>query len=93
MRAMSTLMFLAALAAPAGAGLFRVWVNQDSVQMGYALSEATAERRRLQDQLHELEVELAAETSPEQLSRLARRLGLQPPTANQILGIKGRSAP
>jgi cell division protein FtsL len=81
----SRLVLIAALSAPVAAALFRVWVNQDAVQVGYSLSEATIERRRLLATLRELEVEFAMQSSPEQLERLARPLGLNRASPNQIV--------
>lgn len=70
-----------AVAALVGAGLFRVWVFQDAIHLGYRLSEEEAEHRSSQGKLRNLEIELAAERAPERLQRLARRLGMRPPRA------------
>ncbi len=67
------------------AALFRVWVYQDAVQLGYRLSEREEERRRLRNEVRQLEVELAAERSPARLKDAARSLGLVPPDARQVL--------
>ena len=74
------------LASPVAAALFRVWVQHDVVSIGYEISEEGKRRRDLRRLRHQLEVELAAERSPEQLARRARALGLAPPTPGQILG-------
>lgn len=76
----------ASIGAPVTAGLFKVWVYQDAVQLGYRLSEREEERKRLRNEVRQLEVELAAERSPPRLSALAKTLGLVPPEARQQLG-------
>lgn len=79
--------FLAlALCAPGAAGLFKVWVNQDAVQIGYALSSESARRRKLEELIEKLELELAAERTPGRLQRLGERLGLAPPLPEQMVG-------
>lgn len=72
---------------PLFASLFRVWVHQDAVQLGYALSEQTREQRRLDDELKKLEVEWAAERAPDRLKVLASRLGMAPASPSQLLGV------
>jgi hypothetical protein len=67
------------------AGLFRVWVHHDAMQMGYALSDEGARRRDLRRHKRQLEVELAAERSPASLARLAKKNGLRPPAPDQVL--------
>jgi len=73
-----------ALAMPTGAGLLRVWVHQDLVRLGYQLSGEEKERARLEDLVRQLEIERAAERSPEQLLQWAAKLGLLPPNSHQI---------
>ena len=79
-----------------GAGLFRVWVYQEAVQLGYRLSEREDELRRLRNDVRQLEVEAASERSPAHLAELARTLGLEP-TAPRLLQNDGlgthRAAP
>ena len=41
---LGAVLLVVALAAPAAAGLFRVWINQATVQMGYQLSEEVKRR-------------------------------------------------
>ena len=83
------------IAALMGAGLFRVWVHNDAVQAGYQLSAAEAQRKELRRTKQQLEVELAAEKSPERLTRLAQKLGLGPVSPERLLGAPrpSRSAP
>lgn len=66
-------------------GLFRVWVHNDAVQTGYQLSEEMGRRTELVRLRQQLEVELASEKSLDHLSRLAVKLGLVPPGAEQVL--------
>ncbi len=75
---------LAAL--PVSAALFSVWVHHDKVELGYSLAEANRQRQALRRELQQLEVELAAERSPEQLMRRAVDLGLVAPRPEQVLG-------
>ena len=86
------LFWIVLLAAPVAAGLFRVWVHHDAVQSGYALSKEEARRSELQAVNEQLSVELAAERSPERLSRRAAKLSLSPPVPRQIFGqrLEGR---
>ena len=78
-----------AFALPVGAGLFRVWVHQSAVQMGYRLSEEARRRTKLLDLSRKLELELAAARSPDRLVRLARELGLERPGPDRVLGRQG----
>jgi hypothetical protein len=84
-RAAATLALVVSVAAPVCAGLFKVWVFQDAVQFGYLLSEQEQSRRRLGNSQRQLEIELAAERSPAQLLKIAKRLELAPPAAHQLL--------
>lgn len=83
-------LFAVAVSTPLAAGLFRVWVNQDAVQIGYELSAEAERRRQLGALTEKLEVELAAERSPERLVRLARQLGLSAPPPERLFGIRQR---
>lgn len=83
---------LAAVATPVAAGLFRVWVHQSSVQVGYALSAQHARRNELNELVRQLELELAAERSPARLSRLAEQLGLSRPKPEQVVGLDAKPA-
>ena len=82
---------LCGIIAPVSAGLFRVWVHRENVNLGYALMQETRELDRLRAKLRKLEVELAAEHAPDRLAVLARELGLQAPSPAQgfALGPKG----
>ena len=85
-RWLKLILIAAVVASPVGAALFRVWVQHDVVHMGYELSSEGRRRRDLRRVRQQLDVELAAERSPDQLARRARSLGLAPPTPGQILG-------
>jgi hypothetical protein len=80
------LVLVAAAVTPVSACLFRVWVHQESVRLGYQLS--TEERRsgELSQLERQLELELAAERSPARLVQLAKTLGLRPPAPTQVVG-------
>lgn len=84
MNAWQTFIFCMLMAAmPVSASLFRVHIRQDNVQLGYDLSVEERRRDALRAEQQELEVELAAATSPGRLSQLAARLGLRPPQSHQ----------
>lgn len=89
-RWMRPVVLAAIIGAPVAAALFKVWVYQDAVQLGYRLSEREEERKRLRNEVRQLEIELAAERSPPRLSALAKALGLVPPEARQIVRAKAR---
>ncbi|MEE8409868.1 MAG: hypothetical protein V3T05_09700 [Myxococcota bacterium] len=78
--------WLLIFAVPVAASLFKVWVYHDAVSSGYALSEEVSRRQRLRRETQQLEVELAAERSPERLARIASDLWLTPATPEQIFG-------
>ena len=69
-------------------GIFRVWTYQSNLQMGYALSQKESELRKQSDLVRQLEIELAAELSPQSLKRMAKRLNLAPPQPSQIMTTK-----
>jgi cell division protein FtsL len=77
---------LLAAALPVTASLFRIYVRQDAVQLGYDLSREERRRDTLRATQQELEVELAAATSPGRLGKMATRLGLRPPLPSQRVG-------
>ncbi len=82
---------------PVVAGTFRVWVHQQSVQSGYALSVAERERRLLRVSLREAKVEWAALTAPDRLRAMASRFGMGPVTPKRVwrldLEVMGPPAP
>ena len=64
---------------PVLGGLWRVWVYQDAVRLGYHLSEAIKERDQLDARYRELQVQRAAVLSPANIKRMASTLGMKPP--------------
>ncbi|MBI3178635.1 MAG: hypothetical protein HYZ27_03180 [Deltaproteobacteria bacterium] len=83
-----TLVLLAlAVSLLAGAALFKVWVYHDVVEQGYALSHEEKRRSELERRVEALEVEHAAERSPERLVRLAHERGFGPPKPGAVLGV------
>ena len=89
-----TLVTVLVLVAPVTVGLFRVWVHQDVVQLGYKLSKAEKQRRTALAKLEELQVEHAAAKSPGRLQKLARELELYQPSPREVYGISlGRGTP
>jgi hypothetical protein len=58
-------------------------------RLGYALSDARVLAERLDQELHELTIELAAETVPARLEQAAlERTGLRPPAPGQVVILK-----
>lgn len=87
----ASMLFGVALAVPPVAGgAFRVWVHQATVQLGYDLSAQEKERSRLESLARQLEVELAAARSPDNLQRLGRELGLRPPAPHEVWSISAQ---
>jgi len=75
-----------ALLLPVAAGLFKVWVHHDAVQLGYRLSEREEQRKLLRNQAQQLEIELAAEQTPARLNQLAHELSMTPPALGRVSG-------
>ena len=91
-RGFARVAFLLCVAAmPVASAMFRIWVSQDTVRLGYALSVQQQAREVLLARLHELEVEQAAARTPARLVQVAQKLGLQPPQPGQLVG--GVAAP
>ena len=86
-RLIRTLITAGVLLAPATVGIFRVWVHQDVIQLGYQLSVAEKERRQFIAELEELQVEIAAVKSPDRLERMAKNLKLFQPAAGAVYGV------
>ena len=72
---------------PVATALFHIWVHQDAIQQGYALSAEETRRSRLRASARELEVEVAAARSPGRLAHLANSLGLHAPVPGQLIGV------
>jgi cell division protein FtsL len=70
-------------------GLFHVWTRLEVGRLGYALSDARVLAERLDGELHELTIELAAETGPARLEQAAaERLGLRAPAPGQVVIVR-----
>jgi cell division protein FtsL len=95
-QAIAALVVLAALIT--ALGLRQVAHRREVVRLGYELSSATAELRRLDEQARRLRLEKSVLTSPARIERLAIGLGMVRPTPEQIRvvwgvdGLAGRRA-
>ena len=88
------LLFYAVVAAlPVSAALFKVWVCQDAVRLGYALTSEEHRAAALSDMRQKLAVEVAATRSPAQLLVRAKELGLTVPAPLQLFAGRGAEAP
>ena len=81
-RAVVGLSLLAALVT--AVGLRHVAHRRDVVRVGYELSSATAELRRLEEENRRLRLEASVLTHPGRIERLAGNLGLVRPAPEQI---------
>ena len=87
-----TLLFMTlTLGALVGVALLRVWVHQDTVQLGYRLSVTEQDRAKLRETLASVELELAAEHAPAKLASRARLLHMHVPDAAQVVGLSPAS--
>jgi cell division protein FtsL len=79
----------------AAVGVFHTASRVEGVKAGYALGRVEAEYRELQRENEHLKLERATLRSAPRLETIARaRLGLNPPTAAQIVSMAGgRGAP
>ena len=57
------------------------WINNRTVIRGYELNDLRAEEKRLLEEQDKLQAELATLLRPQNLARLARKLGLREPQA------------
>ncbi|OGQ91579.1 MAG: hypothetical protein A2289_22445 [Deltaproteobacteria bacterium RIFOXYA12_FULL_58_15] len=85
-RIVQLILVILVLGSPVAASLFKVWVHHGVLAMGYKLSEERTRLQNLQATEEQLEVELAAERSPERMMRVARKLGLVAPAPEQVVG-------
>lgn len=67
-----------------GLGLRHVGHRREVVRLGYELSAATAELRRLDEEERRLRLEKSVLTSPGRIGHLASELGLVQPDPDQI---------
>lgn len=75
---------LTLFAPPVAAALFKVWVQHDTLRLGYALTAAEERAAELNNQIRQLDVELAAERSPARLVTMAQHLELVAPSPDQL---------
>ena len=79
------------LAAPVvAAALLFVWIRVTTIDLGYALSQVTAEQRRLLAERDSLRLEVAALKTPQRLAKLAAQRDMAPPPAERVLPLKER---
>ena len=70
-------------------GLFHAWTGLRVDQLGYALSDARILSERLDQEMHELTIEYAAETAQPRLEREAAiRLGLRQPVRGEVVDLR-----
>ena len=66
--------------------LFYTWCRVQCVSIGYGISKAAENHRRLLTLQNNYRVELARLKSPERIAKIARnKLGLKAPTADQVI--------
>jgi cell division protein FtsL len=81
-RGVICLMILAGLLT--GLGLRHVADRRERVRLGYELSAASAELRRVSEENRRLRLEKSVLTDPDRIERLAGNLGMVRPTTDQI---------
>ena len=73
-----------------GAATWVVARRAETLTLGYELAQASADRRRLLDELRSLELEVASLRSPARVGvAAAERMGLRPPGPREIRPIGG----
>jgi len=68
-----------------GVGAVHVWTGIEAVRIGYALGAARQMTVKLDQEVHDLKIELAAATAPARLEQAAARLGLHAPAPGQVV--------
>ena len=81
---------LAIVAVPLPAALARVWIRQQNVSLGYRLHQAEQHSEALRMELQKLEVARAGGRTPQRVAAMAKRLGLEPAQASQVLPLRIR---
>ena len=76
------LMILAGLLT--GLGIRQVSDRRERMRLGYELSAASAELRRVSEENRRLRLEKSVLTDPDRIERLAANLGMVRPTTDQI---------
>ena len=90
-RAVVSLMILAGLLT--GLGLRHVADRRERVRLGYELSAAPAELRRVSEENRRLRLEKSVLTDPDRIERLAANLGMVRPTTDQIRVVPAKGTP
>jgi cell division protein FtsL len=67
-----------------GLGIRHVSDRRERVRLGYELSAASAELRRVSEENRRLRLEKSVLTDPDRIERLAANLGMVRPTTDQI---------
>lgn len=62
-----------------------VWTGIEAVRVGYALGAARQMTVKLDQEVHDLRIELAEATAPARLEQAAARLGLHSPAPGQVV--------
>lgn len=65
-------------------GLYRVHQRHQVIRVGYELTEARSEMRKLAEERNRLRVEESVLTSPARIERIAASLGMVRPSPNQL---------
>ncbi len=65
-----------------------VWVRVQVVETGYRLRSLEVRRDKLKEDNRSLMVEAATLKSPQRLEQIAKQMGLERPTENQIVFLK-----
>lgn len=71
-----------------GTSIGYVWSNFEYTQLGYNLSQFQQEELRLSEVNRKLKLELAILCSPQNIEPKADKLGMKPPSPNQIIVLK-----
>lgn len=85
------LMILAGLLT--GLGIRQVSDRRERVRLGYELSAASAELRRVSEENRRLRLEKSVLTDPDRIERLAANLGMVRPTTDQIRVVAKKGTP
>jgi len=75
-----------------GIGLHRVHQRHQVIRVGYELSEARVELRKLQEERNRLRLEESVLTSPGRIERIAASLGMLRPSPNQLRIIPSKNS-
>lgn len=73
-------------------GVGHVSSRQEVIDLGYALSEARAELRELEEEDRKLRLERSVLTNPERIRKLAESLGMQKPADGQVRVVRPDNA-